>query len=209
MEVDRRTVALEPLLEGVVSIIEPVAEAKDMRIDLVVARELPMVVTDARHVRQILLSLTSNAIKFTERGAITIVAKRGEGPDGGNVLIAVEDTGIGIAPHDLDRIFDEFEQVRPSGRGDSIARGTGLGLAVSRKLARLLGGDVHVDSQVGQGSRFTLSLPIGTLPAADREVALGVVPAEAPSNEGTGAPSDAEISVQKVVDRRSEGRRRP
>ncbi|HUQ82407.1 MAG TPA: ATP-binding protein [Gemmatimonadaceae bacterium] len=209
MDVDRRAVALEPLLEGIVSIIEPVAEAKDMRIDLVVARGLPMVVTDARHVRQILLSLTTNAIKFTERGAITIVAKCGEGPEGGKVLIAVEDTGIGIEPSDLDRIFDEFEQVRPSGRGDSIARGTGLGLAVSRKLARLLGGEVHVDSQVGLGSRFTLSLPIGTLPVADREVPLGVASAEAASKEQPGPRSEAEMKVRSVVDRRSEGRRRP
>jgi signal transduction histidine kinase len=138
MEVDVRVVALEPLLEGVVSVVEPIAEAKDVRIDLVVARALPPVITDARHVRQILLSLATNAIKFTERGSVTIVAKYDDAATSRSVLIAVEDTGIGIAARDLDRIFDEFEQVRPSGRGDSIARGTGLGLAVSRKLARLL-----------------------------------------------------------------------
>ena len=74
----------------------------------------------------------------------------------------MEDTGIGIARADLGRIFDEFEQVRPGGRGDSIARGTGLGLAVSRKLARVLGGDVTVESRLGSGSRFTLTLPVKT-----------------------------------------------
>jgi len=160
MEVELQPVALEPLLDGVIAIVEPVAEAKDVRVDLVVARDLPRVETDARHVRQILLNLASNAIKFTERGSVTFVAKRGEGAHAGKVLIAIEDTGIGIADGDLVRIFDEFEQVRPSGRGDSIERGTGLGLAVSRKLARLLGGDVVVDSQPGLGSRFTLVLPI-------------------------------------------------
>ena len=79
------------------------------------------------------------------------------------VSLAIEDTGIGIARSDLARIFDEFEQVRPGGRGDSIVRGTGLGLAVSRKLARLLGGDVDVTSRVGQGSRFTLWLPVKSI----------------------------------------------
>src|SRR6185312_16062129 len=86
----------------------------------------------------------------------------------------IEDTGIGIPRVDLGRIFDEFEQVRPSARGDSIARGTGLGLAVSRKLARVLGGDVMVDSQEGSGSRFTLLLPTRSAPRAS-EVAQAVV----------------------------------
>jgi signal transduction histidine kinase len=163
MEVDARDVALEPLLEGVLSIVEPVAEAKDVRLDLVVARNLPSLVTDPRHVRQILMNLLTNAIKFTERGSVTIVATRGEGARSEMVSLAIEDTGIGIARSDLGRIFDEFEQVRPGGRGDSIVRGTGLGLAVSRKLARLLGGDVDVTSQVGTGSRFTLWLPLKSI----------------------------------------------
>jgi signal transduction histidine kinase len=165
MAVDAREVALEPLLERVVSIVEPVAEAKDVRLDLVVARDLPSLVTDARHVRQILLNLVTNAIKFTERGSVTIVATRGEGAKSNMIAIAIEDTGIGIARSDLGRIFDEFEQVRPDGRGDSIVRGTGLGLTVSRKLARLLGGDVDVTSRVGTGSRFTLWLPIESIPS--------------------------------------------
>jgi signal transduction histidine kinase len=159
MEIDLRSLSLEPLLEDVVSLVEPVAEAKGVRIDLVVARDLPDVITDGRHLRQILMNLMTNAIKFTERGSVTVVARRGDEPDASSALIIVEDTGIGIAERDLDRIFDEFEQVRPSARGDSIARGTGLGLTVSRKLARLLGGEVGAASHVGAGSRFTLTLP--------------------------------------------------
>jgi signal transduction histidine kinase len=177
MEVDLRTAALEPLLEDVVSIVEPVAEAKDVRIDLVVARDLPDVVTDSRHLRQILMNLATNAIKFTERGSVTIVARRGEGADARAALITIEDTGIGIAERDLDRIFDEFEQVNPSARGDSISRGTGLGLTVSRRLARLLGGDVRVESHLGAGSRFTLTVPFEPGP----EVA-------ARAHQGSGAP---------------------
>jgi signal transduction histidine kinase len=179
MDVNRRSVQLEPLLEGVIAIVEPVAEAKDVRLDLVVARDLPPIVTDPRRVRQILMNLMTNAIKFTERGSVTIVAKLNEGAKGNAVVIVVEDTGIGIASVDLSRIFDEFEQVRPSGRGDSIARGTGLGLAVSRKLARLLGGDVRVDSHPGAGSRFTLTLPIGSpeVKHSEAESVAGVVDA--------------------------------
>jgi signal transduction histidine kinase len=194
MEIDVRQVALEPLLEGVISIVEPVAEAKDVRIDLVVSRDLPTVNTDPRHVRQILMNLATNAIKFTERGSITIVAKCGEGADDGRVLVVVEDTGIGIPSRDLDRIFDEFEQVRPSARGDSIARGTGLGLAVSRKLARLVGGDVRVESHVGSGSRFTLVVPVDLSPT--------VVPSKPPvepGEAGAAAAVGAESSVEGVV----------
>jgi signal transduction histidine kinase len=211
MEVDLRAVSIEPLLEGVVSVVEPVAEAKDVRIDLVVARDLPSVVTDPRHVRQILMSLATNAIKFTERGAVTIVAKCGEGTEARMVSIAVEDTGIGIAPGDLDRIFDEFEQVRPSGRGDSMARGTGLGLAVSRKLARLLGGDVRVDSQLGTGSRFTLLLPLkpaSQATSADQS-GPGAERSSDSSNDAERERAEASGAARRGVDASAGAGRRP
>ena len=160
MEVDFETTDIGALLDSVVTVIEPIAAAKGLRIDVILGRDLPRVTTDHRHVRQILLNLASNAIKFTERGAVTLVARRAEGVSPEKVRITVEDTGIGISPDDLERIFEEFEQVRPSGRGDSLQRGTGLGLAIARKLARLLGGDIEVTSQQGVGSRFTLLLPV-------------------------------------------------
>ena len=161
MEVDLETTDLSSLLDSVVTVIDPIAAAKGLRVDVILGRELPRIITDHRHVRQILLNLASNAIKFTERGSVTLVARRGD-PSAGPPMVhmAVEDTGIGISPDDLERIFEEFEQVRPSGRGDSLQRGTGLGLAIARKLARLLGGDIEVASQEGIGSRFTLTLPI-------------------------------------------------
>ena len=144
MDVEREMVDINAILDGVATVVEPAAEAKGLRVDVVVPRDLPKIETDPRHLRQILLNLIANAIKFTERGAVTI---------------DVEDTGVGIADSDLARIFEEFEQVRPSGRGDSMQRGTGLGLAIARKMARLLGGDVIVSSQLGRGSCFTLTLP--------------------------------------------------
>jgi signal transduction histidine kinase len=159
MEVDLETTDIGALLDSVVTVIEPIAAAKGLSVDVILARDVPRVTTDGRHVRQILLNLASNAIKFTERGSVTLIARPVNAPDGDFVQITVEDTGIGIAADDLTRIFEEFEQVRPSGRGDSLQRGTGLGLAIARKLARLLGGDIEVTSTVGVGSRFTLRVP--------------------------------------------------
>jgi len=76
------------------------------------------------------------------------------------IALQVADTGVGIAPADHERIFDEFEQVNAGPRGESMQRGTGLGLAISRRLARLLGGDIAVESQLGKGSTFTVWLPV-------------------------------------------------
>ena len=166
MAVDSQSVNVGALVDAVATVIEPMASAKRLHVDVVVARDVPELHTDPGHVRQILLNLVANAVKFTERGTITIVARRQDADLGDGVVVIVEDTGIGIAPEDHDRIFQEFEQVRPSGRGDSLERGTGLGLAIARKLARLLGGDVQVRSAPGAGSRFVLSLPRSS-PALD------------------------------------------
>ena len=159
MAVDPQPVNIGSVVDAVATVIEPMASAKRLHVDVVVGRDLPELRTDPGHVRQILLNLVANAVKFTEKGTVTIVARRQDADQGDGVVVIVEDTGIGIAPEDHERIFQEFEQVRPSGRGDSLERGTGLGLAIARKLARLLGGDVKVRSAPGAGSRFILSLP--------------------------------------------------
>jgi signal transduction histidine kinase len=205
MDVDARPVDVERLLEDVVSVVEPVADAKGVRVDLVIARDVPTVTTDALHLRQIVMNLTSNAIKFTEHGAVTLVAKpdepRGDAAAVG-LRIDIEDTGIGIEPSDLERIFDEFEQVRPGGRGDSLTRGTGLGLAISRKLARLLGGDVTAHSTVGAGSRFSVTVPLRPPPTVDLggprsdvEVAPAVIREAAPN-----APPSPESEASRGPD---------
>jgi signal transduction histidine kinase len=90
----------------------------------------------------------------------------------------VADTGVGIAPKDQARIFEEFEQVNAGPRGESMQRGTGLGLAISRRLAQLLGGEITVDSQVGKGSTFTVWLPVNP-----SDLAPAVATAAAPSKE--------------------------
>jgi len=142
---------LRPLVEEAVLMVMPLAEAKglSLRVDVPDAQ----LVTDGVKLRQILLNLLSNAVKFTDRGEISLRARESED----RVEFQVVDTGLGIARENLDRIFEPFWQVeqRPTRR----AGGTGLGLSVSRSLARILGGDVTVESRLGEGSTFTVLLP--------------------------------------------------
>ena len=130
-------------------------QASEKRLDFVVhpPAEPVSLLTDAAKLRQVLLNVLANAVKFTERGEVALTAGR----DGAWIVFRVRDTGIGIDADHLERIFDPFWQVeQPTTRRTT---GTGLGLDVSRRLARLLGGDLTVESAVGEGSTFTLRLP--------------------------------------------------
>jgi signal transduction histidine kinase len=121
--------------------------------------DLPAVAADPAKLRIIILNLLSNAAKFTTTGRIEIVAETG--PDA--VTLAVRDTGIGIAPEHHERIFESFRQVDGSDRRRH--GGTGIGLPIARKLARLMGGDIAVASQPGRGSTFSIRLPRNGEPA--------------------------------------------
>ena len=147
--------ALPALLRDTLTSLEPQARAKGLALELD-ADDIPHLCTDPTRLRQIVLNLVSNAVKFTDRGEVRVTIAR-HAP--GAVAVHVTDTGIGIAGDDLERVFDEFVQV------GAAHGGTGLGLAISRRLARLLGGDLTLCSTPAQGSRFTLTLP--TTPAAD------------------------------------------
>jgi signal transduction histidine kinase len=118
---------------------------------------------DPRKVRQILLNLLGNAGKFTERGTVELHARR----DGDDVLLRVSDTGIGMTPEQVGRLFTAFWQGDPASARNY--GGTGLGLAISRHYARLMGGDVSAESEAGKGSTFTVRLPLGG--AAPRSLA--------------------------------------
>lgn len=121
---------------------------------------LPRLFTDDRKLSQILRNFISNALKFTARGEVRVLATL---QDGGMVRFSVADTGIGIAPEHLDSLFNDFTQVKAPIQ--KRLRGTGLGLALSRQLATLLGGSVDVQSVVGEGSVFSVIVPLQMLPA--------------------------------------------
>jgi signal transduction histidine kinase len=118
--------------------------------------------TDSQRVRQILLNLLSNAIKFTDRGEVVLSVRA----TGDEVQVAVRDTGIGIPAHAMKELFQDFHQLDV---GDGRRHeGTGVGLALSRRLARALGGEIEVRSEEGRGSTFTLVLPrVAPRPTAD------------------------------------------
>jgi signal transduction histidine kinase/CHASE3 domain sensor protein len=153
-EVVRRAEAqLGPIVAEAFTMVTPLADSRGLRLrnETTDAR----LVTDAGKVRQIILNLLSNAIKFSDRGEIVVRSRlKGE-----SVAVSIVDDGIGIAAENLDKIFDPFWQVEQRSTTRRVG-GTGLGLSVSRSLARLLGGDVTVESIVEKGSTFTLTLPV-------------------------------------------------
>jgi len=174
LEVHTEPVELRPFVFDVASEVEPLMTEKGLSLSLAVGATLPRIRTDPTHLRQILINLLGNAVKFTNDGGIAVRGKllRRNSANGNSellpssssdalwVALQVADSGVGIAEKDRERIFDEFEQVNAGPRGDSIRRGTGLGLSISRRLARLLGGDISVESELGRGSVFTVWLPI-------------------------------------------------
>ena len=150
--VQREQVNLRSIISEAISMVAPVAAARGLKVkDESTDVEL---ITDSFKVRQILLNLLSNAVKFSDRGAIVVRSNL----DHDKVEISVSDSGIGIAEQNLERVFDPFWQVEQ--RSTRRAGGTGLGLSVSRSLARLLGGDVLVESQIDKGSTFTAVIPL-------------------------------------------------
>lgn len=154
VEIQPINVELDSLISECLHSVEPMASAKQLRLLKEVEADLPTLFVDKGKLEQILLNLLSNAVKFTAEGAITVTGQRQDG----EVAIAVADPGIGIPEEAQELIFEEFRQA------DSATAkqygGTGLGLSISRHLARLLGGDMTVDSTAGMGSTFTVTIPI-------------------------------------------------
>jgi len=142
-------------IQAVFSTLEPMATQKRLGVVVIDDGAPDVVRGDEARVRQIVLNLVSNAIKFTHTGEVRVIARR---EDAERWSIRVEDTGIGVAPEHLDVIFEEFRQVDAS--SSRQAGGSGLGLAISRNLARLMNGELRVESEVGKGSAFTVVLPV-------------------------------------------------
>ena len=156
------------LVAGVGAALEPMARQKGLALLVQVAPHVPAITSDETRVRQVLLNLVSNAIKFTKQGSVTLWV--GGDPALPNwIVFRVSDTGIGIPAAELDQIWEEFYQV--SSGLSRTAGGSGLGLAIVRKLVELLGGDIEVQSTEGQGSTFTVYVPLA--PSESRDGAAG------------------------------------
>lgn len=177
LDVHTEVLDIRPFILDVASEVESLVNEKDLSLSLAMGSALPRIRTDPTHLRQILVNLIGNAVKYTEKGTIVVRTRMMSRSDAavlgipGSLLsgneseetwlsVQVSDPGIGIPPSDQERIFEEFEQVGAGPRADSPNRGTGLGLAISRRLARLLGGDISLVSEIGRGSTFSLWLPI-------------------------------------------------
>ena len=153
IEVRLAPVNVPQLARACVAEVDSLSTAKDVRLVADVGEAPIEAVTDAKRVRQILLNLLSNAIKFTDRGEVVLSVRA----TATEIRLAVRDTGIGIPAHAIKELFQEFHQLE-AGDGRRYD-GTGVGLALSRRLARALGGEIDVRSGEGEGSTFTLVLP--------------------------------------------------
>jgi len=161
LDLDARPFALSTLAEEAVELLSPRALEKRIEIASFVDERLPAeVVGDATRLRQVLLNLAGNAVKFTEKGGVAITIEPGQWPD--EVSFQVSDTGVGIQPEAQGSIFEEFEQAE----GGSARKfgGTGLGLAISKRIVERMGGRIGVDSVLGSGSTFTFAV---ALPCAE------------------------------------------
>jgi PAS domain S-box-containing protein len=157
IDLEHRPFALGALIEDITELLAPRAQARKLEIAAYVDERLPMqVVGDAARLRQVLLNLAGNAIKFTSAGGVALIVEPGIWPN--EISFLVRDTGIGIAPEARERIFREFEQA-----DEKIARsygGTGLGLSISERIVKRMGGRITLESEPGAGSTFEVSVPL-------------------------------------------------
>jgi signal transduction histidine kinase len=157
MELHLETFRLVPVINDVAKTIEPLATKNGNRLVIDCPADLGTIHADQTRFRQSLLNLTSNANKFTEKGTVTITAQQRDESSRDWITLAVTDTGIGMTPEQMGKLFQEFSQASSSTA--SKYGGTGLGLAISRRFCQMMGGDITVESEPGHGSTFTIRLP--------------------------------------------------
>ncbi|MCG3181882.1 MAG: Sensor histidine kinase RcsC [Phycisphaerae bacterium] len=181
MVVRLEKVVIRELVEAVVNFMRPSADKKNLSVQVAIDADLPLVTTDGGKFQQILYNLFSNAVKFTPpRGKVVVRARRLEE---GQMQLSVSDTGPGIPPEDHEAIFEKFHQLDTSATREH--GGTGLGLAISRELASMLGGRLGVSSKLGEGSTFSLTIPLEPPPKDE-----GDRPAGQPPDAASDAPAE-------------------
>jgi len=168
LELEARPFALASLVEETVELLAPRAQAKDIEIASFVDDRLPAnVVGDAARLRQVLLNLAGNAIKFTEQGGVAVIVEPGERAN--DIRFLVRDTGIGLKPEDQARVFRDFEQA--DGSSTRKFGGTGLGLAISKRIVARMDGRIAVDSEPGAGATFSFTVPLAPADGAHEFIA--------------------------------------
>src|SRR5439155_4706679 len=205
MELAFAPARLSSLLQEVADLLQPQAEAKNIQLKLDLPVSELMIETDDQKLRQVLINLAGNAIKFTREGSVTLRVASAEGADGA-VLISIADTGIGIPQDKLETIFEAFRQADSSTTREF--GGTGLGLTISRSLVQLIGGTLTVQSQEGKGSIFTIKLPaqirgLAPVPASPRETAPAAAPALPAAHNVTHESVTAFIDRQTAAQKRA------
>ncbi len=190
------------LLNGVSNMIYFKAKDKGLKFDVEVDKDLPSeLYGDVSRVRQIIINILSNAVKYTEKGSVKM-SVRGEkeeaaGPDKRiRLVVEVRDTGIGIRKEDMERLFNKFQRLEME--RNSTVEGTGLGLAISRQLLSLMNGDIEVDSKYGEGSIFTVSIPqriISDKPIGEYTVNIENEASETVENKDIFTAPDASILI--------------
>ena len=156
LELNPETFRLGDVIQEVCAGVRPIAQNKHIQVGVEIVPGLDAVTLDAQRFKQILYNLLSNALKFTDDGGDVEIKAESNGD--GCFRLSVRDSGIGIKPEDIERLFTEFEQLE-TGTARRFG-GTGLGLALTRKIVELQGGTISVESEVGKGSTFTVILPL-------------------------------------------------
>ena len=171
LDLEARPFALAPMIEEAVELLAPRAQAKGIEIASFIDERLPaQVVGDAARLRQVLLNLAGNAIKFTEKGGVAVIVEPGDHDD--DIRFVVRDTGIGLKGEDQARIFRDFEQA--DGSSTRKFGGTGLGLAISKRIVERMDGEIGVESAPGAGASFSVTVPLQ--PAPDTQPQSFVAP---------------------------------
>jgi len=202
MEIHIEEFGIAPLIDDAVSTVETLAAKNGNRVVVDCPLTIGVMQADQTRVRQALLNLLSNANKFTERGTVTVRAERHRESGHDWVTVAVGDTGIGMTPEQMGKLFQDFSQA-----DSSMTRkygGTGLGLAISRRFCQLMQGDITVESELGRGSTFTIRLPAspaGEGPRAVRQASSGPTVRTGPANASLVLVIDDDATVRKVVGR--------
>ena len=196
MELHLETFELLPAIEAVAATVAPLIEKNGNTLRLELAHGLGAMRADVTRVRQVLFNLLSNASKFTERGTITLRAARERGPAGDTLCFTVQDTGIGMTPEQLGRLFQAFSQAEAS--TSSKYGGTGLGLAISKMFCEMMGGDIAVSSTPGMGTAFTVRLPAQV---RDPRVVTPAPPVAAGGTAGTVLVIDDDPATRQLLAR--------